>query len=114
MLGRSGSGYIGDKSSQGFGYRVPESTFPVLELAAPPEETEHGTRPGGRGPGGVPGGAGSKNRGGGMCAYIEGVYPYTEGSLSPIAILSVCLCVCPSHSKLHFYIWKVFKLYFFI
>ena len=39
----------------------------------PLEETEHGTRPGGRGPGGVPGGVGSKNRGGGMCAYTEGL-----------------------------------------
>ena len=36
----------------------------------PPEETEHGTRPGGRGPGGVPGGVGSKNRGG-ACARIQ-------------------------------------------
>ena len=44
-------------------------------LITPPEETEHGTRPGGRGPGGVSGGVGSKNRGGGMYAYTEGVYP---------------------------------------
>ena len=34
-----------------------------VELITPPEEMEHGTRPGGRGPGGVPGGVGSKNRG---------------------------------------------------
>ena len=51
-------------------------------LFTPPEETEHGTRPGGRGPGGVPGGVGSKNRGGHVrvysgvsVAYTEGVYP---------------------------------------
>jgi len=47
-------------------------------IIAPPEETEHGTRPEGRGPGGVPGGVGSKNRGG-MYAYTEGGYSYTEG-----------------------------------
>ena len=42
-----------------------------VNIITPPEETEHGTWPGGRGPGGVPGGVGSKNRGG-MCAYTEG------------------------------------------
>ena len=96
MLGRSGSGYIGDKSSQGFGYRVPESTFPVLKLAAPPEETEHGTRPGGRGPGGVPEDVGSKNRGGGMYAYTEGGLSLYRGASIPyshFACLSVCLSV---------------------
>ena len=55
-------------------------------LFTPPEETEDGTRPGGRGPGVVPGGVGSKNRGG-------HVRVYRGGSIS-IAILSVCLCVC--------------------
>ena len=54
-------------------------------LFTPPEETEHRTRPGGRGPGGVPGGAGSKNRGGHVRVY--------RGGSSPIAILSVCLSV---------------------
>jgi len=49
-----------------------------MVFITPPEETEHGTRPGGWGSGGVPGGVGSKNRVG-MCAYMEGVYPYTEG-----------------------------------
>ena len=39
-------------------------------LITPPEEAEHGTRPGGRGPGVVPGGVGSKNRGG-ACARIQ-------------------------------------------
>jgi len=52
------------------------SIKPSIRLVTPPEEMEHGTRPGGQGPGGVPGGVGSKNRGG-MCAY-------TEGGLSPI------------------------------
>ena len=58
----------------------------------PPEETEHGTRPGGWSPGGVPGGVGSKNRG--ACTRIQrGVYRlYT------------------SYSKLYFLIYKVFKL----
>ena len=49
-----------------------------------PGETEHGTRPGGRGPRGVP--VWVRRTGGGMYAYTEG--------LSPIAILSVCLSVC--------------------
>ena len=31
-----------------------------------------------------------RRTGGGMCAYTEGVYPYTEGGLSPTAALSVC------------------------
>ena len=54
-----------------------------------------GTRNAARRPrsGGRPRGCRFEEQGGGMCAYIEGVYPYTEGSLSPIAILSVCLCV---------------------
>ena len=38
-------------------------------VITPLEETEHGTRPGGRGPGGVPGGVGSKNRGGHLRVY---------------------------------------------
>jgi len=57
-------------------------------MFTPREETEHGTRPGGRGPGGVPGGGGSKNRGG-ACARIQrGVYPYSH-----FACVSVCLSV---------------------
>ena len=47
----------------------PPKVLRYRHVVTPPEETEHGTRPGGRGPGGVPGGVGSKNRGGGMCAY---------------------------------------------
>ena len=66
-----------------------------------PEETEHGTRPGGRGPGGVPGGVGSKNRGG-MGAYIKGSLSVYRGGSVPIAILPVCLFVCASYSKLYF------------
>ena len=52
-----------------------------VELITPPEDLEHGTRPGGRGPGGVPGGVGSKNRGhvhvyrGGSIRIQRGVYP---------------------------------------
>ena len=52
---------------------------------ATPKETQHGTRPGGRGPGGVPGGVGSKNRGrhvrvhrGGSIRIQMGVYPYSH------------------------------------
>jgi len=69
-----------------------------IPLNTAPEETEHGTRPGGRGPGGVPRGVGSKNRGGHVRVYV---YPYTEGGLSPIAIFSVCLSVCPSYFLKH-------------
>ena len=54
----------------------------AVGLFTPPEETEHGTRPGGRGPGGVPGGVGSKNRRGHVRVY--------RGGSIPIAILSVC------------------------
>jgi len=61
-------------------------------ILTPPEETEHGTRPGGRGPGGVPGGVGSKNRGGHVRVYRGGSIPYSE-----VVCLSVCLSV-PSHS----------------
>ena len=47
-------------------------TFPLIKyIITPPEETEHGTRPGGRGPGGVPGGVGSKNRGGHVRVYYS-------------------------------------------
>jgi len=74
-----------------------------------PEETEHGTRPGGRGPGGVPGGVGSNNRGG-MYAYTEGVFPYTEGGLFPIAILSVCVCVSVCLSVV-FYTAFLYRMY---
>ena len=42
-------------------------------VVTPPEETEHGTRPGGRGPGVVPGGVGSKNRGGHVRVYRGGL-----------------------------------------
>jgi len=70
---------------------------PTFGFITPPEETEHGTRPGGRGPGGVPGGCGFEEQRGGMNAYTEGgLSPYTERGLSPIAILSVCLSVCLS------------------
>ena len=69
-----------------------------MSVFTPPEETEQGTRPGGRGPGGVPGGVGSKKRGGGACARIQRVvYSYTEGGAIPIAILSVCPSVCLSY-----------------
>ena len=64
-------------------------------LITPPEETEDGTRPGGRGPGVVPGGVGSKNREGHVRVY--------RGGSIPIATLSVCLSVClfvPSHELL--------------
>ena len=46
--------------------------------------------------------------GGGMYAYTEGVYPYTEGSLSPIAILPVCA----SYSKLCFLYRSYLKFIF--
>jgi len=47
-------------------------------LITPPEETEHGTRPGGRDPGGVPGGVGAKNRGGHVRVYRGGSIPYSH------------------------------------
>ena len=43
-----------------------------------------------------------RRTGGGMFAYTEGVYPHTEGGLSPIAILSVSLPVCVSSHILNF------------
>ena len=46
-------------------------------VITPPEETEDGTRPGGRGPGVVPGGVGSKNRGGACTRIQRGVYLYS-------------------------------------
>ena len=66
--------------------------FPFAGFITPPEETEHGTRPGGRGPGGVPGGVGSKNRGGHVRVYRGGL-SVNRGGLSHIAILSVCVHV---------------------
>ena len=78
-----------------------------FRIFTPPEETEHGTRAGGRGPGGVPGGVGSKNRGGHVRVYRGGLSVYRGGSI-PIAILpvclSVCLFVCATYSKLNSYI----------
>ena len=64
----------------------------LLLFFTPPEETEHGTRPGGRGPGGVPGGVDSIEQGG---AYRGGLSVYRGGSI-PIAFfsLSVCVCLC--------------------
>ena len=63
--------------------------FLSFRVFTPPEETEHGTRPGGRGPGGVPGGVGSKNRGGGhVRLYRGGSIPYSH-----FVCLFVCLCV---------------------
>jgi len=53
-----------------------------LYFYTPGRDGEHGTRPGGRGPGGVSGDVGSKNRGGHVREYRGEVYPYTEGGLS--------------------------------
>ena len=76
------------------GYRKPAVVvMGRCGVFTPPEETEHGTRPGGRGPGGVPGGVGSKNRGGHVRAY-RGVYPYTEGVYPYSHFLCLCVCVC--------------------
>ena len=68
-------------------------TYVATAIITSPDETEHGTRPGGRGPGGVPGGVGSKNRGGHVRVYKRGSIRIQRGGLSPIAILSVCVCV---------------------
>jgi len=62
-----------------------------MHVITPPEETEHGTRPGGRGPGGVPGGVGSKNRGGHVRVYRGGAIPYSH-----FVCLFVCLSVRPN------------------
>ena len=82
-------------------------------LVTPPEETEHGTRPGGWGPGGVPGGRprgaspggvpGGRPRGaspgvsvrrtgGGMCAYTEGGISVYRGGSIPYSHFA-CVCV---------------------
>ena len=52
--------------------------------------TERGPKAGVRG---ASPGVWVRRTGGDMYAYTEGVYLYTEGGLSPIAILPVCLCV---------------------
>ena len=65
-----------------------------------------GTRNAARRPGsgGRPRGCGFEEQGGGMYAYTDGDLFVYRGGYVPIAILSVCLCVCPSYSKLYFYI----------
>ena len=62
-----------------------------ISFITPPEETEHGTRPGGRGPGGVARGVGSKKRGGHVREYKGGSIRIQRGVYP---ILPFCLCVC--------------------
>jgi len=49
-----------------------------VSIITPLEETEDGTQPGGRGPGGVSGGVGSKNRGGHVRVYRGGSIPHSH------------------------------------
>jgi len=86
----------------------------AIVLVTPPEETEHGTRPGGRGPGGVPGGVGSKNKGGHMRVYRgssiriqRGVYPYCH-----VACVSVRRILNRIIYRMYLNLYKVLKLYF--
>jgi len=59
-----------------------KSCTTVVPFITPPEETEHGTRPGGRGPGGRPRGCGLKNREGGhVRVYRGGLSLYRGGSI---------------------------------
>ena len=92
-------------------FEVNESSAAAIFLLHPRKRRNTERGPGGRGPGVVPGGVGSKNRGGHVRVQIEAYKTGTDRrSVYTVATLPVCLYVCPWQKKLPFFSWRESRL----